>query len=112
MTAEPVVTLRRSGKLLAALAGALAHFFLHYEGGVYKEDFVRFLRKYYAGEVRPESLEEVILRIEETGIADAKAGDRRKAPEPKLHAQVVDPLALIEEQRPELGRRGPVLGDH
>lgn len=45
------------------LAGALAHFFLHYEDEVYREDFVRMLRACYEGKLRPDSLPEYV-RVE------------------------------------------------
>ena len=39
-----------------AMAGALCHFFMHYDDEIYKEDFVRFLSDYYGGKVRKNSL--------------------------------------------------------
>jgi hypothetical protein len=43
-----------------AISGAIAHFFMHYDDEVYKEDFVRFLSAYYAGEVKEGSLVDFI----------------------------------------------------
>jgi hypothetical protein len=39
-----------------ALSGALCHFLLHYDGGIYKEAFVSFLSAYYSGKVVDDSL--------------------------------------------------------
>jgi hypothetical protein len=43
-----------------ALSGALCHFLIHYQDGIYKEDFVSFLSAYYAGKVNDMSLPEYI----------------------------------------------------
>ena len=39
-----------------ALSAALCHFFMHFDDERYKEDFVRFLKTYYEGGVREDSL--------------------------------------------------------
>jgi len=39
-----------------SLGGALSHFFLHYEDGIYREDFIKLLRHYYEGKLREDSL--------------------------------------------------------
>lgn len=46
-----------------ALGGALSHFFMHYEGGIYQEDFILLLRAYYDGKLAADSLPEYI-RVE------------------------------------------------
>ena len=56
-----------------ALSGALAHFFLHYDDELYKEDFVRFLSAFYAGKVKEDSLVEFIKVEGSNGPADAFA---------------------------------------
>jgi hypothetical protein len=43
-----------------ALAGALSHFFMHYDDETYKEAFVRFIAAYYAGKVNQRSLQDYI----------------------------------------------------
>lgn len=42
------------------MGGALSHFLLHYQGGIYREDYIQLLRAYYEGEMKEDSLPEYI----------------------------------------------------
>jgi hypothetical protein len=53
-----------------ALGAALSHFLMHYQGGIYKEDYVRFISAYYGGKVHERSLGEY---IEVEGISTPEA---------------------------------------
>lgn len=70
------------------LAGALCHFFMHYNDEVYKEDFVRFLSAYYMGKVSNNSLAEYI-KIEGGGGFNA------------LEKQFKEYMATLGEKKPE-----------
>ena len=54
-----------------ALAGALSHFLIHYQDGIYKEDYVRFISAYYGGKVHEKSLGEYI-EVEGVSTPDAR----------------------------------------
>jgi len=43
-----------------AFGAALSHFLMHYQDGIYKEDYVRFISAFYAGKVHERSLGEYI----------------------------------------------------
>ena len=53
-----------------ALGAALSHFLMHYQDGIYKEDYVRFISAYYGGKVHERSLGEY---IEVEGISTPEA---------------------------------------
>jgi hypothetical protein len=42
------------------MGGALSHFLLHYEGGIYREDYIQLLRAYYEGELKEDSLPDYV----------------------------------------------------
>jgi len=70
------------------LAGALCHFFMHYNDEVYKEDFVRFLSAYYLGKVGNDSLPEYI-KVEGGGGFNA------------LEEQFKEYMSTLGEKKPE-----------
>jgi len=53
-----------------ALAGALAHFFLHYDEEIYREHFILLLRDHYAGKLKGDSLE-TYIRPEGAAVPEA-----------------------------------------
>ena len=70
------------------LAGALCHFFMHYNDEIYKEDFVRFLGAYYMGKVSNDSLAEFI-KVEGGGGFNA------------LEKQFKEYMATLGQKKPE-----------
>ena len=70
------------------LAGALCHFFMHYNDEIYKEDFVRFLSAYYMGKISNDSLAEYI-KVEGGGGFNA------------LEKQFKEYMATLGQEKPE-----------
>tara|TARA_B100001105_G_scaffold120996_1_gene97049 strand:- start:2463 stop:4058 length:1596 start_codon:yes stop_codon:yes gene_type:complete len=70
------------------LAGALCHFFMHYNDEIYKEDFVRFLSAYYMGKIGNDSLAEYI-KVEGGGGFNA------------LEKQFKEYMSTLGEKKPE-----------
>ncbi len=61
------------------MAGALTHFFMHYDDEVYKEDFVKFLSDYYAGKVREGSLGKAIKDADGEAVSFGKLEEQFRA---------------------------------
>ena len=70
------------------LAGALCHFFMHYNDEIYKEDFVRFLSAYYLGKIGNDSLAEYV-KVEGGGGFNA------------LEKQFKEYMSTLGEKKPE-----------